>query len=363
MRYYLVIRINISIFAVKICDIKHYFLSHNVQKRYVYTRKKQLNKLPLGHFASVTHSGECVPEVLKMKKIPIYKFNKHKYGDELLVDVIDFEPMLPDIRRTPVFSMTFYNIMLVLEGSDVISVNGRSRQIQRGLIICSIPGEVWEFPANPQLKVLNLIFEKESLLSFFNDPHFLDHFGYLQADRTTPFLKPDEATFERILSLYQEMKVEISNHSEKDQHILRAMLYGTMMLLQRVAMVGTETTETVGRTQTDIPVSRYVDDFVQLVSDHFHEEHGTEYYADRLCITSNYLNKIVRQSLGKSAKTYILDQILAEACRLLRYTTLSVSDIAAQLHFDTSTYFVRIFGKHVGQTPLKYREKSQSPEK
>jgi len=298
-----------------------------------------------------------------MKRIPVYKFYKHKYGDELLVDVIDFEPMLTDIRRTPVFSMTFYNIMLVLEGSDVVAVNGRSRQIERGLIICSIPGEVWEFPADPQLKVLNLIFEKEFLLSFFNDPHFLDHFGYLQADRTTPFLKPDESTFERILSLFQEMKGEITRHAEKDQHILRAMLYGTMMLLQRVPMVEAEATETIGRTLTDVPVSRYVDDFVQLVSDHFREEHGTEFYADRLCITPNYLNKIVRQTLGKSAKTYILDQILAEACRLLRYTTLSINDIATQLHFDTATYFVRIFGKHIGQTPLAYREKTQSPEK
>lgn len=292
-----------------------------------------------------------------MKRIPVYKFYKHKYGDELLVDVIAFEPMLTDIRRTPVFSMTFYNIMLILEGSDVVAVNGRSRQIERGLIICSIPGEVWEFPADPQLKVLNLIFEKEFLLSFFNDPHFLDRFDYLQADRSTPFLKPDEPTFERILSLFQEMKGEIIRHEEKDQHILRAMLYGTMMLLQRVPMVDAEQVETVQRSLTDIPVSRYVDDFVQLVNEHFREEHGTEFYADRLCITPNYLNKIVRQSLGKSAKTYILDQILAEACRQLKYTTLPVADIAVQLHFDTATYFVRLFKKHMAMTPLEYREK------
>jgi AraC-like DNA-binding protein len=121
-------------------------------------------------------------------------------------------------------------------------------------------------------------------------------------------------------------------------------------------MVDAEQVETVQRSLTDIPVSRYVDDFVQLVSDHFREEHGTEFYADRLCITPNYLNKIVRQSLGKSAKTYILDQILAEASRQLKYTTLPVADIAVQLHFDTATYFVRLFKKHMAMTPLEYRE-------
>ena len=252
-----------------------------------------------------------------MKKIPVYKFYKHKYGDELLVDVISYEKMMPDIRRTLVFSETFYSITLVLEGSDVIAVNGKSRRLEKGLIICSIPGEVWSFEAEPQIEALNLIFEKEFLLSFFSDSHFLERFSYLQADRSSPFLMADEAAFERILTLYQEMRREITDYAQKDQHILRAMLYETMMLLQRVPMVDAEQVESVQRSLTDIPVSRYVDDFVQLVKDHFREEHGTEFYADRLCITPNYLNKIVRQSLGKSAKTYILDQ--KDVGRLIKY--------------------------------------------
>ncbi len=293
-----------------------------------------------------------------MKRIPTYKFYKHKYGDELLVDVISYDRMIPDIRRTPVFCETFYSLSLVLEGDEEVTVNGRSTKAERGLIICSIPGEIWSFQQEPKLKALNLIFEKEFLLSFFNDPHFLDRFTYLQADRTTPFLKPDKTAFERILGLYQDMQQEITDHENKDQHILRAMLYETMMLLQRLPAVEPEKTEAIQRSLADVPVSRYVDDFVALVQDHFREEHGTEFYADRLCITPNYLNKIVRQSLGKSAKTYILDQILDEACRLLKYTTLSISDISAELHFDTATYFVRLFRKYKGRTPLEYRQKS-----
>ena len=251
-----------------------------------------------------------------MKKIPVYKFYKHKYGDELLVDVISYEKMIPDIRRTLVFSETFYSITLVLKGDATVAVNGKSRRLEKGLVICSIPGEVWSFEAEPQIEALNLIFEKEFLLSFFSDPHFLDRFSYLQADRSSPFLMADDAAFERIHTLYQEMRREITDYAQKDQHILRAMLYETMI-----------------------------------------EEHGTEFYADRLCITPNYLNKIVRQSLGKSAKTYIFDQIFAEACRQLKYTTLPVADIAAQLHFDTATYFVRLFKKYMAMTPMEFREK------
>lgn len=54
------------------------------------------------------------------------------------------------------------------------------------------------------------------------------------------------------------MRREITDYAQKDQHIVRAMLYETMMLLQRVPMVDAEQVETVQRSLTDIPVSRYV---------------------------------------------------------------------------------------------------------
>ena len=79
----------------------------------------------------------------QVKDIYTFKFWKHKYGPELLVDIVDYAVMLPPIRRHPTFTETFY---------------------------------VWEFSPESQLKGFNLAFEKEFLLTFFYDPHFLDRF-------------------------------------------------------------------------------------------------------------------------------------------------------------------------------------------
>jgi len=297
-----------------------------------------------------------------VKRIPVYKFFKHKYGNELLVDVVDYEKMMPAIRKTPVFSMTFYSITVVLDGNDEVSINGRSHKVEKGNVICTIPGEIWSFAATPTFKALNLVFEKEFLLSFFSDSHFLERFTYLAADRPSPFLSLDEILFERILTLYHEMQHEIVSSEQKDQHMLRALLYETMMLLQRAPMVEVDHIESVQRSLADIPVSRYVDDFQKLVAENFRVEHGTEFYADRLFITPNYLNKIVHRTLGMSAKSFIQEQIFQEACCLLRYTTLTVQEIANQLGFSTSTYFVRTFKNHMKMTPMDFRAVG-SPEK
>ena len=50
------------------------------------------------------------------------------------------------------------------------------------------------------------------------------------------------------------------------------------------------------------------------------------------------------------------EQNAKKATELLRYTTLTVQEISAHLGFDTATYFVRLFRKHEGVTPLQYRE-------
>lgn len=293
-----------------------------------------------------------------MKHIPLYKFLKRKYGAELLIDVINLDYMRKAIHRTPVYRQNFYCIILITDGQEKVAVNEHKRIIRAGNVICSRPGEVWSWQPDMKLEGLALIFEEPFLLSFFNDPLFLDRFTYLQANRTSPFLLPDTVLQDRLHHLFSLMKAEIDDSRNKDQHILRAMLYETLMLLNRA-----ESTDDSGQPMNEVSVSRYVDGFIRAVEAEYTERHHVEYYADKLCITSNYLNKVVRQSLGTTAKLYIHKKLFEEAERLLVYTTLTVTEIAERLHFDSASYFVRFFRKQASTTPLKYREKRNSPQK
>ncbi len=289
-----------------------------------------------------------------MKQIPIYEFREHRHGEELLMDVHDMEDVMVDIKRTPAFALNFYCVLLVLGGEDTIAIDGHERTIEPGMVILSIPGEVWSFPENPTIQALGLFFQKEFLLSFINDPYFLPNLTFLRANRPMPYLQPDKMTFERLFQLFQDMEHEINDFDHRDIHMLRALTYQSVMLLQRIPMIDDKDT-TNQRAIPGIPISRYADVFTVLVHNYYRQEHGTQFYAKKLNISPNYLNKIVQQHLGRSAKSYILDQVMTEACRLLRYSNLSVSEIAKDLCFSSTTYFVRLFGKYLGQTPLDYR--------
>lgn len=287
-----------------------------------------------------------------MKSIPLYKFYKHKYGSELLVDVIDIDVMKEDIDRTSVYCTSFYSIILFTDGEDDIAINGQKQCVKKGMAACSRPGDIWSWPTNCKLKGIHLLFEEEFLLSFFNDPLFLDKFVYLRPDRALSFLYLEKDLFERLIGLYKNMKSEIdSNSSNKNQHLLRAMLYETLMLINRAENIIHPV-----HTDAESAALRYIAAFQKQVNEDFETQCDVKYYANILCITPNYLNKIVTQHLGMSTKQYILNRIINEAKRFLIYTSLSVTEISERLHFDTLSYFVRLFRKNTGYTPSQFRE-------
>lgn len=290
-----------------------------------------------------------------MKSISLYKFFKKKYGVELLIDVVDIDYIREAIQKTPVHRYNFYCIVLITNGSEDVAIDGHTCRVKPGTVICSTPGEIWSWQDNCRLDGYLLIFEEEFLISFFNDPLFLQRFSYLSTKRISPFLIPQNELSERISHLFIQMKTEISDYKEKDQHVLRAMLYETLMLLNRADSV-----EQISQPANDTITNRYIDPFIRMVNSEYMSERNTQYYADKLCITANYLNKIVRRSLGTTAKLYILDKVMLEAKRLLSYSPLSIAEIADVLHFNTASYFIRFFRKQTGLTPVQYREQTKS---
>lgn len=96
--------------------------------------------------------------------------------------------------------------------------------------------------------------------------------------------------------------------------------------------------------------------FKQLVHKNFQFEKRLDFYADRLAVSVNYLNRCVSSVFKKSSKELILEVLVMHAQLLLVESTKSVGDIAYELDFADPSYFARIFKKLVGMSPSAYRE-------
>ncbi len=79
-------------------------------------------------------------------------------------------------------------------------------------------------------------------------------------------------------------------------------------------------------------------------------------FSQKLNIHTNYLNFVVKQTLGKSTTAIIQERMIAEAQRLLKHNDLSVSEISNILGFEYTTYFSSFFKKHTGYSPKQFRK-------
>ena len=93
-----------------------------------------------------------------------------------------------------------------------------------------------------------------------------------------------------------------------------------------------------------------------LLEEHFRKERLLGFYAEKLAMTPDRLNDIVKRATGVTAGHLIRQRVLTEAKRQLVFTTLPIHEIAYDLTFSDPSHFARFFRKQTGTTPQAFRE-------
>ncbi len=78
-------------------------------------------------------------------------------------------------------------------------------------------------------------------------------------------------------------------------------------------------------------------------------------FAKTLGVHINHLNKVLKETTGKSTTEIINGRITEEAKILLKQTQWNVSEIAFALGFEEVAHFSNFFKRHTDLSPLKFR--------
>lgn len=77
--------------------------------------------------------------------------------------------------------------------------------------------------------------------------------------------------------------------------------------------------------------------------------------AARLYISPIWLSRLFRTKLGMTFLQYLTQRRMEEAKLLLKHSGLPVQDIAARLGYEDTVYFTKLFKRHAGVSPSKFR--------
>jgi AraC family transcriptional activator of pobA len=94
-----------------------------------------------------------------------------------------------------------------------------------------------------------------------------------------------------------------------------------------------------------------------LIDRHFKEIKSTEFYAAQLNMSYFKLNEISMLYRGKTVYELWQTRFFAEAEKLLKYTGLSVKQIAQELNCCDQAYFSNCFKRWKGVRPKEFRRR------
>lgn len=165
-------------------------------------------------------------------------------------------------------------------------------------------------------------------------------------------LESDESIWlQEFYSLFRITYNSISEHSTAYISIITNMLETLFCVLNAIydRYRSTTSSKTLSRKE------EIVHSYFQLVLKHYDKERSVGFYADKLCITSTYLNALVKEVRGETASQIITNAVILYAKSRLKDTTDTVQQISDQLNFPNSSFFAKYFKREVGMSPSEYR--------
>ncbi len=158
-------------------------------------------------------------------------------------------------------------------------------------------------------------------------------------------------------------------------HLPGSMTASVLMLLELMA----DTRHTPGELSDRQCLSLFSYLYCQLIADSLEQQNPyiksircyiSEHIAEKLTLgdiaaavhlTPEYCCALFKKSTGKTVFTYILDQRIETAKRLITLGEMSLKTIAGEMGFADYNYFSRTFKRITGLTPSEYRQMSLSP--
>lgn len=225
----------------------------------------------------------------------------------------------------------FSNTLLIYEPGNIIQLNTFE------------PGEIAVIMLKPEfLKKLNINTKKIALnFQYFKESFFTQ-------------LSSDECSVLMDILTVAENSLKGNRYNLFFQNIILSIIntfvYKALYIIAQNFKPESDSNTNIGRKLF------HFNRFMQLLSLNYMEHHSIRHYASAMCLTPKYLSSIIKEFSGKLATQWIDEYVILEAKNLIKYSEMSIQEIAYTLHFPNQSFFGKYFKKHTGFSPKEYRE-------
>lgn len=269
---------------------------------------------------------------------------------DLPVDIIAWTDVTEDILNIYKQSCRLKACIFALctEGSIIVSINLMDTEIKQGDFIILLPGTIIQFYGQK---------EKVRLCFAGFSEHCLNGVNLIQSTMSSYSYileAPVMSVNETIVSYFKDYFTLLSRistgpympNTRMAQNILNNILYGIDVLYSKYP-----TAQKNNKSRKE-EICR---ELIQLVIENYTTERRAQFYAEKLGISLQHLSTTVKQATGRNVLDIIAHVVIIDIKAKLKSTNMTIQEIAYSLNFPSASFFGKYFKRHMGMSPLEYR--------
>lgn len=248
----------------------------------------------------------------------------------------------------------YYKISLI-KGTNLVEYADKTVLIEKQGILFATPKIPYRYtPQSTEQAGYFCVFTRD-FLSKLHTGVLLDDLPIYQPQTDFVFQLNDEQ-FADIEMIFKKMDAEMSSNYAYKYDLLRNYVLELIHVGQKLKPI--QTTRVLTNAASRISAL-----FIELLERQFPIESDVQKiqlktpldFATSLGVHINHLNKVLKETTGRSTTEIINSRLAEEAKILLKQTQWNVSEIAFSLGFDEVAHFSNFFKKQTSISPLKYR--------
>ena len=271
--------------------------------------------------------------------------------------LLDYQEYFFPEARNPIhkFPMRIDGLIIGLreKGSSRFSINLKEYDIKpNDLAICS-PGDLIQSSSDQGVHLAQTLIISSNFLKemYLNINSFMPFFS---SHKEHPIFHLTDGEVKELRDYFLMIKdvIEQEDYFRVDivKRLLAAYLYkiGSILHRHRPEL----------QAEANKPLKReeiLFKEFINLVSEHHRKERRVDFYAEQLYLSPKHFSTVIKKVSGKTAGQWIDEYVILEAKTLLKYSVMSIQEVAYYMNFPNPSFFGKYFKHHTGMSPSEYK--------
>ncbi len=244
----------------------------------------------------------------------------------------------------------YYTVIWSFTATGKHIIDFKDYEILPNHIFFVSPEQVHQIITNPNPTGYVILFTPEFLEQNSIRADFISNLKLFHNSDETPPLPLNEQMANTLRLFVTKMESEFHSESE-----MRFETIGAYLKLFLIECNGHCSLTPQANTQFVEVGKSLVRNFKEIVETHFKTWHQVKDYAEKLHVSPNYLNEIIKSSVNVSAKEFIQNRLMLEAKRMIVFTDKSSKEIGFDLGFDDPSHFSKFIKGKLGQSLMEFR--------